>query len=213
MDYRNLTEAQLDALREVFNIGSGNAATSLSYLLNKKIDMGVPSIKIVRLQDILESYLTEEVVAVLVKVLGEAPGNILYAFNKNVAKEISKTLIFNEDIFSEIGMSTVAEIGNIIASSYMNSIVSLTELKMMASVPAVTYDMFNSILVSTFIESGQYDEYILDIETLFKGENGCDIMGHFYYIPQARFFRKYIKTIRNGLILGGRKNGKDINSR
>lgn len=195
MDYRNLTEAQLDALREVFNIGSGNAATSLSYLLNKKIDMGVPSIKIVRLQDILESYLTEEVVAVLVKVLGEAPGNILYAFNKNVAKEISKTLIFNEDIFSEIGMSTVAEIGNIIASSYMNSIVSLTELKMMASVPAVTYDMFNSILVSTFIESGQYDEYILDIETLFKGENGCDIMGHFYYIPQPGSLENILKQL------------------
>lgn len=195
MDYRNLTEAQLDALREVFNIGSGNAATSLSYLLNKKIDMGVPSIKIVKLQDILESYLTEEVVAVLVKVLGEAPGNILYAFNKNVAKEISKTLIFNEDIFSEIGMSTVAEIGNIIASSYMNSIVSLTELKMMASVPAVTYDMFNSILVSTFIESGQYDEYILDIETLFKGENGCDIMGHFYYIPQPGSLENILKQL------------------
>ena len=195
MDYRNLTEAQLDALREVFNIGSGNAATSLSYLLNKKIDMGVPSIKIVRLQDILESYLTEEVVAVLVKVLGEAPGNILYAFNKNVAKEISKTLIFNEDIFSEIGMSTVAEIGNIIASSYMNSIVSLTELKMMASVPAVTYDMFNSILVSTFIESGQYDEYILDIETLFKGENGCDIMGNFYYIPQPGSLENILKQL------------------
>ena len=195
MDYRNLTEAQLDALREVFNIGSGNAATSLSYLLNKKIDMGVPSIKIVRLQDILESYLTEEVVAVLVKVLGEAPGNILYAFNKNVAKEISKTLIFNEDIFSEIGMSTVAEIGNIIASSYMNSIVSLTELKMMAAVPAVTYDMFNSILVSTFIESGQYDEYILDIETLFKGENGCDIMGHFYYIPQPGSLENILKQL------------------
>ena len=195
MDYRNLTEAQLDALREVFNIGSGNAATSLSYLLNKKIDMGVPSIKIVRLQDILESYLTEEVVAVLVKVLGEAPGNILYAFNKNVAKEIAKTLIFNEDIFSEIGMSTVAEIGNIIASSYMNSIVSLTEIKMMASVPAVTYDMFNSILVSTFIESGQYDEYILDIETLFKGENGCDIMGHFYYIPQPGSLENILKKL------------------
>ena len=131
----------------------------------------------------------------MVKVLGEAPGNILYAFNKNVAKEISKTLIFNEDIFSEIGMSTVAEIGNIIASSYMNSIVSLTELKMMASVPAVTYDMFNSILVSTFIESGQYDEYILDIETLFKGENGCDIMGHFYYIPQPGSLENILKQL------------------
>ena len=60
-------------------------------------------------------------------------------------------------------MSAIAEIGNIIASSYMNSIVSFTGIKMIASVPAVTHDMFNAILTSTFIESGQYDDYILDI--------------------------------------------------
>ena len=55
MDYRNLSSMQLDALREVFNIGSGNAATSLSFLLNRKIDMGIPNIKIVRLEEILEN--------------------------------------------------------------------------------------------------------------------------------------------------------------
>ena len=88
MDYRNLSSMQLDALREVFNIGSGNAATSLSFLLNRKIDMGIPNIKIVRLEEILENDLNNEVIAVLVKVIGEAPGNILYAFDKHVAKEI-----------------------------------------------------------------------------------------------------------------------------
>ncbi len=121
MDYRNLSSMQLDALREVFNIGSGNAATSLSFLLNRKIDMGIPNIKIVRLEEILENDLNNEVIAVLVKVIGEAPGNILYAFDKHVAKEIIEALISNSDVFSDIGMSAIAEIGNIIASSYMNS--------------------------------------------------------------------------------------------
>ena len=59
MDYRNLSPMQLDALKEVFNIGSANAATSLSLLLNRKIDMGVPNIKIIRLEEILEGLLKE----------------------------------------------------------------------------------------------------------------------------------------------------------
>lgn len=184
MDFRNLSSIQLDALREVFNIGSGNAATSLSWLLNKKVDMGVPHIEIVQLQDVVGSDLDHEVIAVLVKVIGEAPGNILYVFDKKVAVEIAEILIEDYDVFSEMGMSTMGEIGNIIASSYMNAIVSFTDLKMIPSVPAVTYDMFNAILPSTFIESGQYDEYILDIETLFKGDNGCNVIGNFYYIPE-----------------------------
>ena len=195
MDYRNLSSEQLDALGEVFNIGTGNAATSLSWLLNKKVDMTVPNVRVVRLDDVLESELEHEVIAVLVKVIGEAPGNILYCFGKEVALSITEKLTNNKDVFSEIAMSTMAEIGNIIASSYMSSIVSFTGLKMIPSVPAVTYDMFNAILSSTFIESGQYDEYILDIETLFKGTSGSDIMGNFYYIPEPGSLENILKKL------------------
>ena len=170
MDYRNLSPMQLDALKEVFNICSANAATSLSLLLNRKIDMGVPNIKIIRLEEILDDDLNNEVIAVLVKIVGEASGYILHAFDKHVAEEIIKALIPNGDVFNDMGMSTIAELGNIIASSYMNAIVSFTGVEMMPSVPAVTHDVFNAILISTFIESGQYDDYILDIKTLFKGE-------------------------------------------
>ena len=195
MDYRNLSPMQLDALKEVFNIGSASAATSLSVLLDKKIDMGVPNIKIIRLEEILDDDLNNEVIAVLVKIVGEASGYILHAFDKHVAEEIIKALIPNGDVFNDMGMSTIAELGNIIASSYMNAIVSFTGIKMVASVPAVTHDVFNAILISTFIESGQYDDYILDIETLFKGGGGKSILGHFYYIPQPGSLENILKKL------------------
>ncbi|MCQ2969687.1 MAG: chemotaxis protein CheC [Clostridium sp.] len=195
MDYRSMSPMQLDALREVFNIGSGNSATSLSVLLNKKIDMVVPNIKIIRLEELLDGDLTNEVIAVLVKVIGEAPGNILYAFDELVAKEITKALISNEDVFSEIGMSVISEIGNIIAGAYMNSIVSFTGVKMIASVPAVAHDLLYTILTTTYIEAGQYDEYILNIETLFKGENGEDVIGNFYYIPEPGSLEKILEKL------------------
>lgn len=195
MDYRNLSPMQLDALKEVFNIGSANAATSLSLLLNRKIDMGVPNIKIIRLEEILDDDLNNEVIAVLVKIVGEAPGYILHAFDKHVAEEIIKALIPNGDVFNDMGMSTIAEIGNIIASSYMNAIVSFTGIKMVASVPAVTHDVFNAILISTFIESGQYDDYILDIKTLFKGDGDKSVLGDFYYIPQPGALENILKKL------------------
>ena len=195
MDYRNLSPMQLDALKEVFNIGSANAATSLSLLLNRKIDMGVPNIKIIRLEEILDDDLNNEVIAVLVKIVGEAPGYILHAFDKHVAEEIIKALIPNGDVFNDMGMSTIAELGNIIASSYMNAIVSFTGIKMVASVPAVTHDVFNAILISTFIESGQYDDYILDIKTLFKGDGDKSVLGDFYYIPQPGALENILKKL------------------
>ena len=195
MDYRNLSPMQLDAVKEVFNIGSANAATSLSLLLNRKIDMGVPNIKIIRLEEILDDDLNNEVIAVLVKIVGEAPGYILHAFDKHVAEEIIKALIPNGDVFNDMGMSTIAEIGNIIASSYMNAIVSFTGIKMVASVPAVTHDVFNAILISTFIESGQYDDYILDIKTLFKGDGDKSVLGDFYYIPQPGALENILKKL------------------
>ena len=87
----------------------------------------------------------------MVKVIGEAPGNILYAFDKHVAKEIIEALISNSDVFSDIGMSAIAEIGNIIASSYMNSIVSFTGIKMIASVRIAAF-IFSDVATTKDID-------------------------------------------------------------
>lgn len=185
MDYRNLTAMQLDTLKEIFNIGTGNSVTALSTMLNRKIDMNVPKLSIAKLQDIVSDDLESEVVAVLVKAIGEAPGNIMYAFHKDVAQMIVKILLGEkQEELTPLGISTIGEIGNIIASSYINAITEVTSLKMVSSVPAVTYDMLSAILSSIVVEVGQYEDYILKIETLFKGDGVNDIMGNFYYIPE-----------------------------
>jgi chemotaxis protein CheC len=125
----------------------------------------------------------EIVYGVLVRVLGDTPGNILFVFEKETAVNIIETLMgVKEDMVSEMGQSVIAEIGNIISASYMNAIAKFTNLTMIPSVPAVAYDMLGAILSTTFIESGQFDEYVLDIETQFLQDNS-KISGHFYYIP------------------------------
>ncbi|WP_123053455.1 chemotaxis protein CheC [Clostridium sp. JN-1] len=196
MTYQNLTPFQLDALREIGNIGTGNAATSLSQLINKKVDMTVPSVNVVPFDDIFSSIGGDEiVVGVIVRVLGDTPGNILFIFEKDIALNLVETLTGQkEDYLSEMGNSVICEIGNIISSSYMNAIAKFTGLCIMPSVPAVTYDMLGAILSTTFIESGQFDDYVLDIETVFE-QNSAAISGHFYYIPMPGSLEKMLNAL------------------
>lgn len=196
MDYLNLKPIQLDALREVGNIGAGNAATALSQLINKKIDMTVPAVNIVPFDDIFSRIGGEEVViGVIVRVLGDTPGNILFIFEKEVALNLIETLTGEKDeLITEMGNSVLCEVGNIISSSYMNSIARFTNLVITPSVPAVTYDMLGAILSTTFIESGQFDDMVLDIETMFLQDNE-EISGHFYYIPMPGSLEKILGAL------------------
>ena len=189
---------QMDALREVGNIGAGNSATALSQLLNRKIDMTVPSINIVPFRDIFSRIGGEELVSgVVVRVLGDTPGNILFVFDKETALGVIESLTGEcSDQISEMGNSVLCEIGNIISGSYLNAISKLTNLVIMPSVPAVATDMLGAILSTTFIESGQYDDYVLDIETEFKqGEHGERLGGHFYYIPMPGSLEKILNIL------------------
>jgi chemotaxis protein CheC len=197
MDYSKLSEMQLDAIKEVSNIGAGNAATALSQLLNRKVDMTVPSVKIINFTDIYSFMEKEEEVAgVLVRVLGDTPGNILFIFEKNVAFGIIEQLTgMKEQEISEMGSSVLCEIGNIISAAYMNAIAKLTNLSIMPSVPAVSYDMIGAILSTTFIESVQYSEEILEIETTLKSEDTSNLGGYFYYVPMAGYLEKILNSI------------------
>ena len=196
MDYSELNAVQLDVLQEVGNIGAGNAATALSVLLNEKIDMAVPKVNIIPFDDIFSKIGVEEVVVgVIVRVLGDIPGNILFTLDKETALGIISRLLGEQQLqITEIGSSALCEIGNIISSSYMNAIAKLTNLVIMPSVPAVALDMMGAILSTTFIESGQFDEYILDLETQFLQENQ-KISGHFYYIPMPGSLEKILNSL------------------
>lgn len=196
MEEGQLTSVEMDALREVSNIGTGNAATALSMLLERKIDMTVPSVNLIEFATLLDQVGEQEVAGIVVRVLGDIPGSILIIFEKEVALDIVKMLTGkDEDYFSELGNSALCEIGNILSSSYMNAISQFTGLSAVASVPAVSNDMLSAILATTFVESGQYDEYILDIETLFLDEDNGNVGAHFYYIPVPGSIEKILKTI------------------
>ncbi|ATD54609.1 chemotaxis protein CheC [Clostridium chauvoei] len=198
MNYKELTSIQLDALREVSNIGAGNSATALSVLLGSKIDMSVPNINIIGFEELFNQYEENEVVAVLVKVLDDIEGSLLYVFETDSALNIISRLCRDKKSLDEMGASVIAEVGNIIASSFMNAISNFINIKATVSVPAIANDMLSAILVSTFVDAGQYNEYILDIETLFSGDDSSNIKGNLYYVPAPGSLEKILESLGIG---------------
>lgn len=187
---------QMDALKEVSNIGTGNAATALSMMLGKKIDMTVPSVNLIEFTTLIDNVGEREGAGIIVRVLGDIPGNILIVLDKEVAFNMIELLTGMETVeFTEMGKSALCEIGNILSGAYMNAISQFTGLNAIASVPAITYDMLSAILATTFMESGQYDEYILDIETVFLNEDKENVGLHFYYIPVPGSLEKILEII------------------
>ena len=197
MNYDNLNSMQLDALKEVTNIGAGNGATVLSQLLNKKIDMSVPSVNIIDFNDFYRGIPEDEIVTgILVRVLGDAPWNILFIFRQEEAENIIEILMGSQqELDGEMANSVLCEIGNIISASYMNAISSLTSLRLMPSVPAVAYDMLSAILTTTFIETAQVSDSVLEIKTMLLGEQSEKIGGDFYYIPMPGSLEKILNSI------------------
>lgn len=191
------SEIQIDALREIGNIGLGNAATAMAQILGKEIQITVPRVNFISLEDIFDKVNEETIVyAVVARVLGEAPGNILFMFDTDAMMKIASMLVGQQDgdDLNEMGYSALGEIGNIIFATYMNAIGQVTGLKLFPSVPAVTRDIIGAVLSTTFIESGQYNDYVLDIETGFSQENE-DLRGDFYFIPAPGSLEKILESL------------------
>ncbi|MCX7884387.1 MAG: chemotaxis protein CheC [Caloramator sp.] len=193
----DLNEIQIDALREVGNIGAGNAATVLSQMLNKKIDMTVPKVDILPFENMVEQMGREEdmVTAVMLKVFGDAPGNILFVMNEETAKSMTDMLLSGYgEVPEEMRYSAYQEIGNILGNSYINAICRLTGLSMLTSVPAIAIDMLGAVLSSSFIDAEQYSDYVLAIDTNFI-QDGIEKGTNFFFIPKPGSLKTILKNL------------------
>ena len=195
----NLTNIQKDALKEIGNIGAGNAATAFAQFLDTKIDMTVPSVAIVPMAEVPEvtGGIEKKVVSVLLKVMGEAPGSILLILSEFSTINLLEMILYKEiDInkIDDVEISAVKEIGNILSGSYLNAINQMTGLNLFQSVPAFSYDMAGAILSSSMIGTSEESDYALLIETQFMNGND-EIEGYFFFIPNPGSFEKILNSL------------------
>jgi chemotaxis protein CheC len=176
-NYDELNDMQLDVLREIGNIGAGNAATALATILDEKVEISLPKVRITDFDTAINALGGAETmtVGVLVNFDGEAHGMIMFLLNMEDAKGIMSILIQDDEEgqgepLSELKLSAIKEIGNILGSSYINSISQLTGLKIHISIPYIAIDMAGALMSVPIIEFGSIGEKVMFIEEAFSAE-------------------------------------------
>ena len=182
----NYTVLQVDVLKELANIGGGNAATSISSLIDKPISMSVPRVESLHYEDVFNNIMEEDAMvnAILMKMMGDAKGYFLFvATQKDSEDLINMMLPDSSTLDEEVGQSALKELVNILVNSYLNAISKIVRTNLLATVPLFTMDMFGAVLSSVYMEAEQYDEYVMIINNEFNYNND-KIEGSLYFISE-----------------------------
>ena len=200
-NYDNLNDLQIDVLKEIGNIGAGNAATTLSMMLSKKVAMSVPQVKIIGIQEIANILGGPEnqVVGILFTLSKDIEGMMMFILKQEFAHLAVNQLMGRElesfSDFEEMDLSALKEIGNIMAGSYVNAISSLTNFEIGISVPGIAIDMAGAILSVPAIQFGKIGEKVLFIEEEFIGGDRENVNSYLILIPEIDSLHKILKIL------------------
>ena len=195
----DVTSNYFDVLKELGNIGAGNAMTALSQMLGCKVDMRVPQVELLDFNEVGSAMGGEEqiMVGVFLGVEGDITGSMLFLVEQKSAKHlINKVMMGMGDpgeAFTEMELSAMKEVGNIITGAYLNSLSMITNLKIFPSPPALTVDMAAAILSVPAIEFGIYGDKILMIQSQFFDEIELD--GYFVLVPDIDSYQKILASL------------------
>lgn len=190
----------LDVLKEVGNIGAGNAATALANMINKKVDMDVPKVNVLDFQAVPELLGGEEelVCGIFFQLAGDLDGTIMFVLTAESAKKLVNLLMpgMMEDEFNEMALSALQEIGNILSGSYISSLSGLTNLKINLSIPSLAVDMAGAILSVPAIQFGLIGDKVLIIQNEFIEEDSKDsVEGYFFLIPDINSYDSLFSSL------------------
>jgi chemotaxis protein CheC len=200
MDYSGLNERQLDALREISNVGMGHAATALSQLTGKTVNLNVPRVMVLDTASMHE-YLggsERKVVGIYLRMLGNAQGNILMVFPlENAARILEKLLPQKNaggDPVTELELSALKEVGNILASAYLNALGKMLQMTLLPSVPVMTIDTVSTIIDNALGEFGEVGGKTLLLDTDFFG-SGERVNSQFLLLPAPSSLEIILTTL------------------
>ena len=202
----SITNLQLDTLKEIGNIGAGNAATALSLLVNKPVMMSVPSVKIATFDETMElaGGADNVVASVYMRIEGDINGNMYFILSLSHATRFvnqmtgSNQFSFDHSFDDEISLSALTELGNILSGSYLSALSDFTGMKIYPSVPLLGIDMVGSLLGYGLLEFSQVGDYAIIIDTDLTESDSKeekDVNGHFFLLPDPESFDTLFSTL------------------
>jgi len=198
-----LNDVQKDALKEIGNICSGNAATALSQLLNKKISIVVPRILFIPIEEVPNAVggADKLVVGLILRVLGDIPSHILFIFSQKDALALASFMtqkpVSDGKVITELERSALKEIGVILANAYVGALSAFVGMGLVPSVPELIADMAGAIVDYILIELSDVYKFALLIESEFC-ETSASIKGHFFLIPNPMGLETILKAVDKG---------------
>lgn len=187
-NYEELSPVALDCLREIGNIGSGSAASALSQMLNKPIEMNVPDVRVLDYQTVIDEMGGPEkvITGILVTLSVDIEGMIMFLLEDTFAKIVLSTFLGKEDIdvttLDEGDISAIKEMGNIMAGSYLGALGTMTGMTIDMSTPSMTVDMMGAIMNAPMVEFSEVGDKVLFINDGFIIDN-VDIKSNIILIP------------------------------
>jgi chemotaxis protein CheC len=202
-DVRTLKAIQLDALKEVANIGAGHAATALSQMIGGTIMISVPTINVSRLEEIPPQVAEpdEPVAAVLMHMLGDLTGRTMLVFPKTAALRLSELMMHqppgSAKDFEEMSQSAIKEAGNILSSAYMNALSEFMHIMLLPSPPSLAIDMSTAVLTTAYLQFGTDKDYVFCVESEFMMTGGQEVLrGFFLLLPDPASLRAILRAVR-----------------
>lgn len=195
----HVNDMYMDVLKEIGNIGAGNATTAISQMLGARLNMEVPNVQLMEASELGGAICDEEetVVGIFLEVMNDISGSMMFLMTMESAHIIVNKLMMREkdyrEPFDEMDLSALKEIGNIIAASYLSALSSLTNLTILPSVPYISVDMAAAILSVPAIMFGQYGDNALFIETEFGDEK--EMQGYFILMPEQNSYGKILTAL------------------
>ena len=201
-DIRSLKALQLDALREVANIGAGHAATALSQMIGGTIMISVPTINVSRLEEVPPqiSAPEEPVAAVLMHMLGDLTGRTLLVFPKPTAARLAALMLRRPGSSEELGemeQSAIKEAGNILSSAYMNALSDFMGMMLLPSPPSLAVDMSTAVLTTAYLQFGSDRDYVFCVESEFYMTDVAEkLRGFFLLLPDPASLQAILRAVR-----------------
>lgn len=197
LSMESLTTQYFDVLKEIGNIGAGNATTALATMLQCKVDMKVPQVRMMEFKDVgaLLGGEEQELAGAYLSVEGDITGSILFLVQKEVALHLVSKLMggMGGDEFGEMERSAFKEISNIVTGSYLNALSTMTNMCIYPSIPDLAIDMAGAILSVPAIEFGIMGDKILLIQSQISDEIEMD--GFFVMIPDIESYAKILRAL------------------
>ena len=199
----NFEQEKLNVFREISNIGSGNASTSLAQMLNEIVDIGIPNSDLREFSEITNSYSSPEelVVGTVLQISGDLEGFIMVIMDVDstlnlLSRLLGKKIECDKENYEELykELNSVGEICNILCGTYLTAMSDMTGLTIDQSIPYFSVDMVMAIMNLPASLYGGESDSILCIETEFFTLDR-EIEGKYYFIPKVESCNKLLANL------------------